>query len=81
MHSKHFYMLCKNFGGNPKTHDTEYCKCHKVVTKMCKQSSGETMSVEELYASNKKLSKKLKKLKKKQKRTYKSESDSKSDSD
>ena len=39
------------------------------------------MSVDELHASNKKLSKKLKKLKKKQKRTYKSESDSKSDSD
>ena len=48
---------------------------------MRKQSGRKTMSVEELYASNKKLSKKLKQLKKKQKRAYKSESDSKSDID
>eukprot|EP00957_Ditylum_brightwellii_P035892 2719989-Ditylum_brightwellii.AAC.1 len=71
----------KIFGGIPKTHDTEYCKRHKVVTETRKQSGGKTMSVEELIASNKKLSKKLQKLKKKQKRTYKSEPDSKSDGD
>eukprot|EP00957_Ditylum_brightwellii_P001395 109281-Ditylum_brightwellii.AAC.1 len=67
MHSKCFCMLCKNFGEHPNTHDNEYCKCHKVVTEMRKQSGGKTMSIEELYASSKKLSKELKNLRKSKK--------------
>eukprot|EP00957_Ditylum_brightwellii_P185707 14138935-Ditylum_brightwellii.AAC.1 len=59
----------------------KYCKRHKVVTEMHKQSSDKHMSVEELFALSKKLSKKLKTLKKKCKRTYESESSIDLDSD
>ena len=80
-HNKRFCVLCQTYGGNPRTHDTKYCKRHKVITETRKQSGDKHMSVEELFASSKKLSKKLKKLKKKLKRTYESESSSDSDSD
>jgi hypothetical protein len=80
-HNKRFCVLCQTYGGNPRTHDTKYCKHHKVITETRKQSGDEHMSVEELFATSKKLSKKLKKLKKKRKRTYESESSSDSDSD
>eukprot|EP00957_Ditylum_brightwellii_P000114 8104-Ditylum_brightwellii.AAC.1 len=79
-HNQHFCILCKTYGGSSRSHDTKYCKRHKVVTEIRKQSN-EHMSVEELFVSSKKLSKKLKKLKKKCKRTYKSETSSNSDSD
>eukprot|EP00957_Ditylum_brightwellii_P079047 6012049-Ditylum_brightwellii.AAC.1 len=58
---KCFCVLCQTCGGNPRSHDMKYCKRHKVITEMRKQSDDEHMSVEQLFASSKKLSKNLRK--------------------
>eukprot|EP00957_Ditylum_brightwellii_P206665 15349419-Ditylum_brightwellii.AAC.1 len=55
--------------GNPNYHTAKDCYRHKVIasSKMqapCKHSTGDHMSMEDLYASNLKLTKKLKKFKK-----------------
>ena len=76
-----FCVLCQTFGGNPRSHDMKQCQRHKVITETRKRKSDEHMSVEELYATSKKLSRKEKKLKKKHRQTYESESSSDSDSD
>eukprot|EP00957_Ditylum_brightwellii_P084965 6461275-Ditylum_brightwellii.AAC.1 len=67
--------------GKHKLQTQRKCKHHKVVTKMQKCQGNDNMSIEELYALNKKLNRKLKKCKKKCKRSYKSDSlDDNSDS-
>eukprot|EP00957_Ditylum_brightwellii_P079573 6050323-Ditylum_brightwellii.AAC.1 len=66
---KKICVLCQQFGGNHNYHTAKDCYRHKVIMSSktqtpCKRSTGDHMSMEDLYASNLKLTKKLKKFKK-----------------
>eukprot|EP00957_Ditylum_brightwellii_P160375 12208823-Ditylum_brightwellii.AAC.1 len=60
---KKICVLCQQFGGNPNYHTTKDCYMHKVIVSSKtqtprKRSTGDHMSMEDLYASNLKLTKK-----------------------
>eukprot|EP00957_Ditylum_brightwellii_P077270 5872146-Ditylum_brightwellii.AAC.1 len=66
---KKICVLGQQFGGNPNYHTANDCYRHKVITSskmqtLRKCSTGDHMSMEDLYTSNLKLTKKLKKFKK-----------------
>eukprot|EP00957_Ditylum_brightwellii_P031208 2365147-Ditylum_brightwellii.AAC.1 len=48
-HNQRFCVLCQTYGGSPRSHDTKYCKHHKVITEMRKRSGDEHMSIKELF--------------------------------
>eukprot|EP00957_Ditylum_brightwellii_P199408 15199142-Ditylum_brightwellii.AAC.1 len=63
---KKICVLCQQFGGNPNYHTVKDCYRHKVIMSSKiqtprKHPAGDHISMEDLYASNLKLTKKLKK--------------------
>eukprot|EP00957_Ditylum_brightwellii_P131767 10048460-Ditylum_brightwellii.AAC.1 len=67
---KKICVLCQKFGGNNNYHIAKDCYRHKVITSskiqtQRKRPAGDHMSIEDLHASNMKLTKRLKKYRKK----------------
>eukprot|EP00957_Ditylum_brightwellii_P191246 14562129-Ditylum_brightwellii.AAC.1 len=57
---KKICVLCQQFVGNPNYYTSKDCYRHKVITSFkmqtpCKHSTGDHISIEDLYASNLKL--------------------------